>query len=89
MLLPSGGASFTWVGKAAPPLPTMPASATRFNSRAGSASCQSLMAGIGSWLWSSPSLSMISAGHCVPLTLRQLLCSLMTPLTGECMAADT
>ena len=83
MDLPGGMESFTGVGKAAPPMPTMPASATRWRRMAGSAFLQSARGGIGSAALSSPSASMTTQGSWVPAGPRHMPRLFTLPEVGE------
>ena len=80
-VLTGGGDSFTTDGKAAPPMPTMPASAMRFFNSSGEAFGQS-SAGMGSAAKSSPSLSRITAGSWLPAGPRHVAISFTVPLVG-------
>ena len=81
--------SFTGVGNAAPPMPTMPASPTRLRMASGSALRQSGMGVSGSAGASSPSASMTTHGSWVPAGPRQKSSALTFPEVGEWMFEET
>ena len=67
-LLPGGGVSFTWVGKVAPPIPTIPAAAIALtiSSLVRLLLCSIFSERLISGIHSSPSVLMVIAGLEIP-----------------------